>query len=125
MFLSLATLTADAVDTVEVVVVEVVVSGASGTSGTVEVVVVEVVVVEVVAVVAVVVVVFVSDKICGALHLKQEGQTSHLTKQEKVIVHCACWKFRHSRDNFLLRNQHIGKSENPSLGKFIVMFPLF
>lgn len=109
MFLSLATLTADSVEvavaagTVDTVEVAVAASGASGA------VVVEVVVAEVVEVVAVVAVVFVSDKICGALHLKQEGQTSHLTKQEKVIVHCASWKFRRSRDNFLLRNQHIRK----------------
>ncbi len=58
-------------------------------------------VVVVVAAVAAVTVVFVSDKSCGALHLKQESQTYNLTQPEKVIMLCTFWTFWNNRDNFL------------------------
>jgi hypothetical protein len=98
----LATLTVDAA---VVAVVAVVVAAAVAVAVAVVAVAVAVVaaggvVVVVVAVVAVVAV-FASDKSCGTLHLKQEGQIIRLTQPGKVIVLCALWKFRHSRDNFL------------------------
>jgi hypothetical protein len=97
MFLSLATFTVDAVVVVDIVeaVEGDVVEAVEG--DVVEVAAGAVAVVAVVAVEAV----SASDKSCGMLHLKQEGQMYNLTQLGKVIVLCAFWKFWHSRDNFL------------------------